>query len=260
MIKRINSFMTRLGWLSHYMPTPIHAFVALFQMKFDPERVFQGFYKSQRFYFSSADMSAVREVLEDAEYSFLKEYLSNIEQPTILDVGANIGTFSLWARGVAPQINIISVEPSETTFFKLNKTTSEIENNRWFLLNKAAWKDDSAISFNTSGESMGHKVSDQGDRKVDGVSLQELLNNIKERFAVEEIDLMKVDIEGAEENFLQDRADIEEALKTVKRLVIEIHPEYCNPQGVLELLKKSYRFVEDQPGRLSQKPLLYCYN
>lgn len=260
MIKRINSFAARLGWLSNYMPTPIHAFVALFQMKFDPIRVFQGSYQGQKFYFSSADMSAVREVLQDAEYSFLKDYLSDIDQPTILDVGANIGTFSLWARGVAPQVNIISVEPSETTFSKLKQTTSAIKSQNWFLLNKAAWKDNSAVSFNASGESMGHKVSDQGDRQVDGVSLHELLSDAKDRFGVEEIDLMKVDIEGAEESFLQNNTDIHEALKTVKRLVIEIHPEYCNPEGVLELLKKSYSFVEDQPGRLSKKPLLYCYN
>lgn len=260
LIERIKSFTARLGWLSNYMPTPIHAFVALFQMKSNPNRVFEGAYQGQRFYFSSADMSAVREVLQDAEYSFLTDYLSQIDHPTILDVGANIGTFSLWARGVAPHVNIVSVEPSDVTFSKLKQTASSIENSNWFLLNKAAWKDNSAISFNDSGESMGHKVSDKGNRTVEGVSLHDLLSNAKNRFGVDEIDLMKVDIEGAEESFLQDTADIYDALKAVKRLVIEIHPEYCNPDGVMDLLKKSYRCVEDQPGRLSKKPLLYCYN
>jgi hypothetical protein len=96
---------------------------------------------------------------------------------------------------------------------------------------------------------MSHKVSAKGSVQVKGISLAALTEGRGD------IDLMKVDIEGAEEAFLcADPA----ALTPVKRLVIELHPQLCDTQRVRDVLQKAFSQIVEIHGRTSSKPLLYC--
>lgn len=79
------------------------------------------------------------------------------------------------------------------------------------------------------------------------------LNTLMTKIVKCNVDLMKIDIEGAEETFLSGR---ESLLKDIDHLVIEIHPNYCNAESVINTLRNSYKFIYIITGRRSSKPLL----
>lgn len=207
---------------------------------------FQGKYYGYNFTFRGCDLSALKEVFIDQEYEFLKDILTTDKPPVILDVGAHIGTFSLWALKTNPKAQIISVEASPNTFKIVNDTAQKTQKN-WKVINRAAWKNTDSIAFSDDGESMSHKVLPEGKKMVQGIPLSEL--------AKDDIDLMKIDIEGAEEAFLSQN---HEALENVACLVIELHPNYCDTDKVREVINKYYPNVEEVQGRISNKPLLLC--
>lgn len=58
------------------------------------------------------DMEALFEVFVRGEYEPPTELRGRVTDPsTVLDIGANIGAFSAWARGRWPQATIVAVEP-----------------------------------------------------------------------------------------------------------------------------------------------------
>ena len=99
---------------------------------------------------------------------------------------------------------------------------------------------------------MSHRVSAAGPVEVQGMTLREVLNTT---FPDQPVDLMKIDIEGAEEAFICTEPDL---LRTVNALVIELHPNLCNASRVEQELRKIFPTIETISGRTSSKPLLYC--
>ena len=82
------------------------------------------------------------------------------------------------------------------------------------------------LTFSDVGDSMSHRVSDEGAVEVQGMSLYELLSASK----FDTVDLMKLDIEGTEEAFLCENPEL---LKRVNILVVELHPNVCDTQKVM---------------------------
>ena len=101
---------------------------------------------------------------------------------------------------------------------------------------------------------MGHRLSADGDITVPTTDLAHLVDRQSAEGGM--IDLLKVDIEGAEEDFLCTKPEF---LERVRVLVVELHPKSCNTARVLETLQRSFKTVEEIPGRFSSKPLLLCY-
>jgi FkbM family methyltransferase len=214
----------------------------------------EGQFPPFRFVFRGTDVSAIREVLLDREYAFLRPVLDKLRAPIIIDAGAHIGLFSLWLLSERPETHILSVEADPQTYAILseNVVRSSQRVHSWRAVNRAAWKDNTSVSFTDVGDSMSHRVSGSGGTLVDGISLDELIEMVSPNG---EVDLLKVDIEGAEEAFLCSHPD---ALARVQNLVVELHPTLCNSDRVDALLKSTFRNVEYIGGRVSSKPLLLC--
>jgi FkbM family methyltransferase len=206
------------------------------------------------FVFRATDISAIHEVLLDREYAFLRPVLDGLPAPTVIDAGAHIGLFSLWLLSERPETHILSVEADPQTYAVLSENVARSGRrvSSWRAINRAAWKENASVSFMDVGDSMSHRVSGSGGALVDGISLDELIEMVSPNG---EIDLLKVDIEGAEEVFLCAHPD---ALARVHNLVVELHPTLCNSGRVDALLKSAFRNVEYIGGRVSSKPLLLC--
>lgn len=260
--KRIVSFVKRVYWFRKLTPTIFHAVSYLIQIKLNQNKLGNAKYKNIPFTFRPKDMSAIREVLADQEYKFLKPFLYNIDIPVILDAGANIGMFSIWALGENPKAQILSLEASPDTYkiIEKNATLASERNLSWNCQNGAAWKNNDLLSFSAEGDSMGHKVLEDGTEKVRGTTLQELITTHLKNTGSSRIHLLKTDIEGAEEFFLENSTENKKALSHIDRLVIELHPDYCNTESVEQLIRESFNHIENQTDRISNKPLLYCYN
>ncbi len=249
-MNRILNFLYNIEWLAKITGNRIFSVLYLLKLKAVPISLAKGVCGVNYFYFRKSDLSGLREILIDEEYDFLSHTIQNKETFTILDCGAHIGLPVLWAATINPSIKVLSVEASPDTFKVLakNRENSKID---WNIINRACWSDETEISFQTHGDSMSHRVSMEGGVKVKGISLPDLLNMTGN----ENIDLIKIDIEGAEEKFL---CSYPEALNRIDRMVIELHPKLCNTDKVQSTLEQYFPKIVAIQGRVSSKPLLYC--
>lgn len=249
---RLGDTVARAGFLSLVLGGYFRAVFYLARTKLNPQMKATGGYKNYVFTFRRCDVLAIREVLHHQEYAFLTPLLKRIENPVIVDAGAHIGLFALWALSVNPGADITSVEASPSTFRVLEENTKRNAPARWRAINRAAWRDGESVGFMDEGEGMSRRVCAQGKTSVEGMSLSTLLADRAH------IDLMKIDIEGAEEVFLCDDPGVRAALGKVRALVIELHGNACDIDRVRGLLAARFARINDIPGRKSSKPLLYC--
>jgi FkbM family methyltransferase len=138
---------------------------------------------------------------------------------SVLDLGANVGVFAAFADAQAPDrlLRYIAAEPDEEAFQLLQRQISGLGlDARAFLVQAAVSDHSGALRFDSTGESWGRHVSESGDVVVDGLTVADILD----RAGVQEVDLMKMDIEGSEDAVLN-------AWKTwaprVRCLVCELH-------------------------------------
>lgn len=254
LMRRVDAFTSRVRWLGPFMGGVVPAASFLVKARKDPAARAEARFSPFNFVFRGADLSALRELLLDREYAFLRPVLEGCAAPVILDVGAHIGLFAIWALSEKPASRILSVEADPATFAILSENMARSPSlpGSWTAVNRAAWKDGAPVRFSDAGDAMSHRVSATGRLSVAGITLEELIDMAAPTGAV---DLLKVDIEGAEEAFLCDGSG---GLARVGNLVIELHPDLCDACRVDELLRRSFASVERIGGRTSSKPLLLC--
>ncbi|MFN3876263.1 MAG: FkbM family methyltransferase, partial [Flavobacteriales bacterium] len=147
--------------------------------------------------------------------------------PLIIDCGANVGINVLYQAMRHPGARIIAIEPDPDVFRCL-----ELNVRRWLLQGvdhrrAAAWVHDRGVPFSPDGADGGTVAMAGGGMMVPSIRLRDELR----RHA--RIDLLKMDIEGAETDVLLDCAD---ELPRVDRLFVEYHSYARQPQRLHELL------------------------
>jgi len=148
---------------------------------------------------------------------FYDQIFEGEEDLTILDIGGNVGLFSLYAQDRARAI--YPIEPTPDHFHILEDLTKEYDNIHPLQL--AAHNEDTTIDFYISEENstMNSSVNKYG-KKVE-VQAKTIASIIKD-LELEHVDFIKCDIEGSEMNALTD-----ETIGAVKDLVdcwfIEVH-------------------------------------
>lgn len=135
-----------------------------------------------------------------------------IDGGLVVDAGANTGLFSLIASRSADRV--VALEPGEEQAAVATANLARNRADNVTLINAALWTDDGQVCFKTGSERMTDgSVSRDGDVIVDAVSL----DTIVDRYGP--IDLLKLDIEGAEEQVIP----ATRALENVRRIVAELH-------------------------------------
>ena len=206
------------------------------------------------FYARYRDWVALEEIALQQEYSFVTSLLHGKEHPRVVDLGAHIGLFSLFVLGRFPSAVIHSVEASRDTYQILRRNSKINGGLAWGVHWGAMWSRDGEISFNEDeNASTAHHIDITGTARrrsnVPALSLSTLLG---ERVK-SDVDLLKVDIEGAEEAVLCEDPAL---LRSVGAVTAEIHPDRCNQRRVLDVLQDAYEYVYAVQGRRSSKPLV----
>lgn len=254
--RQLKHFVTRLFWLSPMMGGLLPTAKFLIKVKGKPFAFGKILYQNMVVQFRNCDSTALKEVFVDQEYKFLSPILSEQKKPVLVDVGAHIGTFSLWCFQQNPMIQIYSIEANPESYKILTKNLEKnIPFDSFSTINKAAWDSDSFLKIKTDGDSMGNKVSKEGTVEVQGIDFKDLVDPILTKY--KKIDIMKIDIEGAEESFLQKSDNY---FSRIERIVIELHPDYCDTNFVQKKLSNFYKNIININGREDSKPLLFCYN
>lgn len=147
---------------------------------------------------------------------------------TIIDCGANMGLSVLYFSLNYPDHKIIAFEPDPVIFDVLKENVERFGLKNVTIHQKAVWIEKGTLKFFTDG-GMGGRVEspylDQYAQEVEAVALRD--------FITADVDMLKIDIEGAEEPVLNSCKDI---LHSVNHLFFEYHNHRENPQTLHLLL------------------------
>jgi FkbM family methyltransferase len=157
--------------------------------------------------------------------------------PRIIDGGANIGLASLYFKRLYPSARITAFEADPVIHAVLADNLRRNGAGDVEAVHAALWTERSEIDFRCEGADSGSVAEVTGApagpvRRVPAVRLRELLDK-------EPVDLLKLDIEGAERAVL---ADCGASLRQVRALCLELHefdPSARSTPEVLALLEEA---------------------
>jgi FkbM family methyltransferase len=154
------------------------------------------------------------------------EYRIPANAKTVVDAGANIGAFSLFAMTTAPDARIFALEPFPSTFEKLETAISHNGAANKVACRQVALTDRRTTLFmDASPEIKSHSrqtenAPSQPDHiEVEGWSLEDLIRNDD----LPSIDYLKVDIEGGEVPFFVGTSP--QTLRHVAKIGVECHSQ-----------------------------------
>jgi FkbM family methyltransferase len=173
-----------------------------------------------------------------------KEYVVRPSDRTILDCGANIGAFALYAAEISPAARIVAVEPFPETFSHL--TGNIAMNSRTIeTLQVALAGHHGAVNMYAAPEvpSQARQVIEpSGDDTVSVPALT--LASLLERVRLESVDLVKMDIEGSEHAALL--AADPGTLRQIGRLALEYHQTGSKATLFAHLLSSGFQLSSDR--------------
>jgi len=224
-------------------------------------------------YRDDSDISVIDEFFVDKMYKATEYQISNIKYP-ILDIGAHIGVFSIYASVINPKCQIFALEPEPANFellkdnLKLNHTEN-VKVIRAALVSGDELNTNLYLSKNTHNHStvslrggpdpsypLGTSYAISSSITVPAINLERLIKEQK----IKQIGLLKMDIEGAEFDII---SNIKYPIfNHIQNLVVEYHESNNHKRPELETLIRSHGFsVEHFPNKFDKRfGLLVCRN
>lgn len=137
-------------------------------------------------------------------------------EPVIIDCGSNIGQSILYFKLLYPRSRIIGFEPDSQNFQILEKNMVSNGFKDVQMENAAVWIKNGEISFTNAGSEASHIIEEKSENKaqVRCVRLVEILSDY------DQIDFLKIDIEGAEYEVLKDCTPY---LSRINNIFLEYH-------------------------------------
>jgi FkbM family methyltransferase len=178
------------------------------------------------------------------------DFRTQSDTPRILDCGANVGVSCLYFKRRFPLARITAFEPDPKIFSYLkynldNAGISDVE-----LCEKAVWNSETVLRFQSEGSDGGRVESSSGTNGID-------VNTVRLRdYLSEKIDLLKIDIEGAEVDVLIDIANF---LSNVNKIFVEYHSFEGQPQmlgTVIDILTEGGFRLQIHHMNESSKPFI----
>lgn len=163
------------------------------------------------------EMEIIQSVLVYQEYLLP---LEDFQPKLILDCGGNIGCSAIYFANKYPDAQIYSVEPEKNNFKLLSFNTLLYENVH--AINSALWDKETFIRVEDRGFGnlgwMTFETTSEDSTAFKTVTVSKLLKDS----GFDTIDLLKIDIEGAEKEVFG-AEDVHDWLSKVKVLTIELH-------------------------------------
>jgi FkbM family methyltransferase len=163
----------------------------------------------------STDPQVIKEIFGDQIYRPIRGTVFT----SVLDCGANGGVFAAYAKAQAGSElrAYVGVEPDPDSFALLTEQVrlrgmAPIST----LMEVAVSDQDATANFDTNGNSWTHRLMEGGKLVVQTLTV----NSILDRAGLQEVDLMKLDVEGGEKQVLESWPTW---CHRVKCVVVELH-------------------------------------
>lgn len=182
------------------------------------------------------------------EVFYLKEYrdledLKYVVRPVVIDIGANIGTFTVWALRTLPNARVIAYEPESTNFrlltenICLNNISSQTT-----AFKRAVGGELGERSLAIAGESSGkNSLSFEIGDGTHEIVMCTTLDMIFADNAITHCHCLKVDCEGAEYELLYGASA--ETLAKIDMIILEYHRVAGESTDKLQEFLRQHGFV-----------------
>ncbi len=163
-----------------------------------------------------SDLNMFDQIFIDHQYkldiSFTPKY--------ILDLGANVGYASIYFANHYPQAKIIALEPEHNNYLAAKKNVEPYPNVQ--LLEGAVWYKQEAINVTDKGfgEAAFMIEAGEGEHATQAYTIPQLM----EKAGTSTIDILKMDIEGAEKEIFENEAG--GWIPKCRIIIVETHDRY----------------------------------
>jgi FkbM family methyltransferase len=166
----------------------------------------------------AGDLFVLYEVLASNAYHIAPSLLPPDNVRVIVDCGANIGITSLFLAARYPHATILSVEPHPENFALLETNVAQVSRISPIRACVTATPQ-SAVRFTANQAAWGNRIATGADGVlVPAITIDELCD----QNGLTKIDLLKLDIEGAEEQVLESGT----FLTRTEHIIVELHGRY----------------------------------
>jgi FkbM family methyltransferase len=159
------------------------------------------------------------------ERSYAPHPFSLGSEDTVVDLGAQVGVFTLWAAAQFPRVPIIAVEPSPESFAILQQNVTRNRLNQVELLEAAAGGRSGMGVLHSRGSISMHTLYRRDLLHSTFLPVASVpmitLDDLFERFHIVRCGLLKLDCEGAEYETLMNASNA--VLGRIHRITMEYH-------------------------------------
>ncbi|MFA9189972.1 FkbM family methyltransferase [Flavobacterium sp. FZUC8N2.13] len=202
-----------------------------------------------------SDYSVFNQVFSFEEYSTVSSVLNlnkefDFKESVLIDAGANVGFATIYLSQKKIFDKIFCIEPSKSNFEILKKNVSSLDTtiNLTLLENALSAKENESFYIENhfrDGKDWSLTTTQRENGEVKGITINEIIK----KHQLEEITLLKIDIEGAE-RFIFDESENLAFLDKTKVIVVEIHDEFNIRQDIYQVLKNN-NFLLIESGELT---------
>ena len=192
----------------------------------------------------TTDVSIFSEILlqNGGDYKLIPAIVekNHIVVRNIVDAGANIGCASIFFRQLYPEARMVCIEPDNGNFEMLQKNISLNKDQYTIPVQKAFWINNDELNFGVGIRGIREKelsfgLTEKGETKVKGFTFSDCLNLL----STDMVDLLKIDIEGAEKALIENKENFLRLLNHTRVLAIELHHEVVNLLDFIDLIKEA---------------------
>jgi FkbM family methyltransferase len=168
----------------------------------------------------TSDIPTFDQIFIHKEYDFDTKKSPNV----IIDAGANIGLAAIYFTNKYPDAKIIALEPEKSNFELLKKNVSPYS--KVIPVQAALWNKNEEINlvdpglgkwgFMTETKNSQEDSEDNVCHTVEAMTVDKLIQS----YNLEKIDILKIDIEGAEKEVFSDPSSW---IEKVDSIIIELH-------------------------------------
>jgi FkbM family methyltransferase len=195
----------------------------------------------------TTDIAAFEQVFIDREYDLP---MGQKDPKWIVDAGANVGCASVYFATRFPSASILAIEPESSNYEMLEQNGRKFHNIT--TIRGAIWNSDTELEIqNPMDDKWAFRVqraSTQGASRVDALSIPSILKKTGTGW----IDILKVDIEGAEKELFDESSA--QWIDRVGVIIIELH-DWIRP-GCTDALDRATKEYDWERHRIGENTVL----